>query len=152
MRGRRRGKKSWIRHTNHPCGRKEGGGKAVCGTGERGGAEDIQRGPTVVVSDGGSASAHPANAPGARHTHTLRPGLKCVNSPANCILTTSTTHQPTIPPQPPKTQSGIGLQRQHRCQLCPAAALPLDYFSVSETRDDWALDTKTERTSQRSEV
>lgn len=55
------------------------------------GAKDIQRGPTVVVSDvgrvgvgggGGTASTHPANTPGPRRTHAhtcthpLRPGLK----------------------------------------------------------------------------
>lgn len=35
-----------------------------------GGAKDIQRGPTVVVSDGGAASTHPANTHQEPDTHT----------------------------------------------------------------------------------
>lgn len=35
-----------------------------------GGAKDIQRGPTVVVSDAGAASTHPANTHQEPDTHT----------------------------------------------------------------------------------
>lgn len=58
MRGRRRGKKSWIRHTNHPCGRKEGGGKAVCGTGERGGCRGYPEGTNCSGVRRGVLPAH----------------------------------------------------------------------------------------------
>lgn len=75
--------------------------------------------------------------PGARHTHTeththtLRPGPKCVNNPAN--FTPPPNHHHPTHPQPLKTQSGINLQRQLRCQAHPAAGPAPVYSTALET-------------------
>lgn len=45
-----------------------------------GGAKDIQRGPTVVVSDGAAASTHPANTHQEPDTHT------CAHTPSGLAL------------------------------------------------------------------
>lgn len=97
MRGRIRRKKKLGTQTILVEERREEGRQFVEQE-SRGGAEDIQRGPTVVVSDGGSASAHPANAPGARHTHTLRPGL----SVWTALPTVFSPPPPLINPQYPR--------------------------------------------------
>lgn len=73
---------SWERKKRNRTGR---GGKAGLCKKEWVGVKDIQRGPTVVVSDAGVASTYPANAhqePDTHtHTHPHRPGPKYPKEP-----------------------------------------------------------------------
>lgn len=63
-------------------------------------------------------------------THTLRPGPKCVNNPANCTPTTTTTHPRSTPHNPwrPNLESVYSDNSGAKLALLPAL---LVYISLS---------------------
>lgn len=132
------------------------GGKGGCAR-EQGGVKDIQREPTVVVSDAGCCQHTSCqHTPGARHTYThMHTGL---------ALSVRTT-LPTVPPPPsppihphppPPTTPEDPIWNQSTATTLvpslPCCGPARVYFTELETWDDCALDTKTDRTSQCLEV
>lgn len=113
--------------------------------------KDIQRGPTVVVSDAGVASTYPANAHQEPDTHTHTGlALSIPKNCANCISPTNATRSPSTPSHNPQ---GTNLESVYS-RNPPVPSLPCcrPAFTASEKKDDCARRTKTDRTSRRSGV
>lgn len=103
--------------------------------------KDIQRGPTVVVSDAGVASTYPANAHQEPDTHTHTGlALSIPKNRANCSSPTNATRSPSPPSHNPQ---GTNLESVYS-RNPPVPSLPCcgPAFTASEKKDDCARRTK----------